>query len=483
MKRWLGIGLLSIFITFLRAQDDGQAQRDHIPDVNERVEVLNVEMIARVQKNGQLLGGLHKEDFILTENGRKMEINGFREVRRCINAPPANEEKAAAVQPLAGRLFALCFWVRGHEAECVAALDLFFRDIYRPGDNVLLAHTEDTFLILSPDEIAPVRARFEAGLREDIKRGNQARREIFDEVDRAIWEYENRPGREDPALARYRRDKALANCRRQFKVKFLESDPASLTRLADSLKPIRREKWVLVFLQEEVFPGGSSRWGGITAFTEKVRSSFIAADTTVNLIRLGFSALADYRFSRYYEQKTAYSSRDECFQLISRFTGGATINDVDLPRALKQAANKEDVSYVISFAPEDFQKKRNVHLTCRDKDAEVLASRRIYSKDPYEMTISDASITNSQLSFTLSGYARLFEGRRLQGRVLVRVTTDGAGSANAESSREFTPTDPVVKIPVSLSLPGDPPFKFTIRVLDRISGREAVKQITLRNQS
>jgi hypothetical protein len=470
MKNWMGIWLLSICSIFIWAQNDNQGQKNRNPDANEIVEVINVEMIARVQKNGQPFGGLQKSDFILKENGRPVEINGFREVHRRISRLPINEEKAtAAVQNLPERLFVLCFWLRGHESECLEALDHFFRDIFRPGDHVILVHDNDTLLINSPDEITPVRAQFEAALRKGIEQGNNARTRVYDQIDDAINEYKNRDEFEDPILCWWRLQKKFDAAWMQFRLKFLNFDPGSLIHLADSLKSIHLEKWVLVFLQEEVFPGGGKVGGDVTAFTDKMRSSFIAADVTFSLIRLGSS------------KQAVYSSRNECFQKISRFTGGAVITEKDLTRGLTQAADKEDICYIMSFVPEDSRKKREIRLTCRDKSLEVFASRHIYSQDPREMAISDVNLSDSKLIFSLSGYTRLLEAGRLQGRVLVLVTANGAGALKVESSREFTLTDPVIHIPVSLNLPRDQEYAFKIWVMDLVSGFKVVKKITLRN--
>jgi hypothetical protein len=83
-----------------------------------------------------------------------------------------------------------------------------------------------------------------------------------------------------------------------------------------------------------------------------VRSSFIAANATVSQIRLNANALEDQQstlYSHFYRQQVVYSNRDECFQRISRVTGGAMIADNNLVRALSQAADKEYICKVIKY--------------------------------------------------------------------------------------------------------------------------------------
>ncbi len=499
MKTGLVIWLLSVCSVFIWAQDAGQSKKDRNINVSEYVSVVNVEVIARVQRKGQPVGGLQKSDFVLAENGKKVEINGFREVRRRISQPPVSEEKATpAARSLPGRLFVLCFWLKDRQAEYKEALDHFFREVFRPGDHVILAHSKDTSLINSPEEIAPVRTKFEAELKQSIEQGNNTRAQLYDQIDDAISMYVNRSANMDEAAARNILQAQISGSWSEFHMKFLKLDPGSLTLLAESLKSIRLEKWLLIFLQDEVFPefdenGQIPAFSNkleemrkkarieVDAFNEKVRSAFIAADATVSLIRLGSGSLEDQGHSIYYRQQVVYSNRDECFQKISSVTGGAIIADNNLARALSQAADKEDICYVISFAPENTRKKRKIDLTCLDKSLKVVSSRHIDPQDPRDLKIANASVINSKLTFNLSGYARLLEAGHLQGRVLVRVAARGAGSLNVQSSREFTLTDPDVLIPVELRLPLGKKYAFSISVLDHISGLDVVKKITLRN--
>ena len=499
MKNGLGLWLLAVGSVFIWAQDADRVRRDRNIDVSEYVSVVNVEVIARVQRNGQPVGGLQKSDFVLAENGKKVEINGFRELRRRISQPAVNEEKAApAARSLPGRLFVFCFWLKDRQAEYKEALDHFFREIFRPGDHVILAHSKDTSLINSLEEIAPVRAKFEAELKQSIEQGNITRAQLYDQIDDAISSYVNRSANMDEEAARMMLQAQIKDSWSEFHMKFLKLDPGGMTLLAESLKSIRKEKWLLIFLQDEVFPEFDENGQipafrskleemkkkarvEVDAFNDKVRSAFIAADATVSLIRLGSGTLEEQGRSPYYLQKAVYSNRDECFRKISSVTGGAMIADNNLARALSRVADKEDICYVISFAPENSRKKRKIELTCLDKGLDVVSSRHIDPQDPRDLKIAHASVIDSKLTFNLSGYARLLEAGRLQGRVLVRVAASGAGSLNVQSSREFTLTDPSVLIPVELRLPRGKKFTFSIAVLDHISGLEVVKKITLRN--
>jgi hypothetical protein len=497
MTKQLGVWLLMLGNVFIWAQNDETGRKKPAPDLNDHVEVVNIEMLARVQKGGQPVSGLQKSDFILKENGRPVEINGFREEHHRINPPPATGEKATVAKTTpAGRLFVLWFSIWDRNAAYSEALDHFFAEIYRTDDHLILAHTKEVLPIDSPDQITAVRTRFETGLKKSIASDNQARELIYRQIDDAIYDYLHRIPGDGSALMRLQH--GIANSWKEFQARFLRDDPGSLVRLADSMKSINREKWVLLFLQEEVFPrfnedgeipAFSNRLeemrqnlgDHVSTFSEKIRSSFIAAGATVSLIRLNSRGLEDQGRSNYYRQQPAFSNRDECFRQISRVTGGTVISDNDMVRALDRAAEKEDVCYVISYVPADNSRKQKIQLTCRDTSLNVFAGRRPEIKNPYQLTITHARVTNSTLSFNLSGYTRLFEAGQLQGRLQVRVTANGNGVNNLENIREFTPTADEVEIPVVLRLPRGRRYSFRIRVVDQISGRELVKETTLRN--
>lgn len=492
----VGIGLFCCIL--MGADGDDQERTGKVPDAQEHVEVINVEMLARVQRNGHPVGGLRLEDFILTENGRQVRISGFREVRRRISVPPAPTKKTAVAAETPGRLFVLCFWLRDREAQYAEALDHFFRDVFRPGDQVLLVHGRDVLAIHSPGEVSPVRERFEAGLRAGIDRDNVTRAQLYAEIDLAISDYVNRTAQEDEAGARMKLQTRISESWKEFRARFLKADPGSLVRLADSLKPIRLEKWVLIFLQEELFPQfpedgaipafrnrldemSKSLLNETSAFNERLRSAFIAADATVSLIRLGSNALEEQGRSPHYRQQAVYSNRDECFRKISGVTGGVMVTDNKLARALDHAADQEDIHYVIYYAPEGGRRKRNVRLACRDVELTVVSTRHVDFTNQLELAISGVGISESTLTFTLSNFARLFDGERLRGRVRVHVTASGAGALRVEHSRELSPDEPSVQVPVALRLPRGRRYSFRIQVQDVISGRETVAQATLRN--
>ncbi len=510
--------LLFAFSSFASAQSAEAPDTRPTPDLNEHVEVVNVEVVARVKKDGRPVGGLTKEDFLLEVNGRRIAINGFREEHRRIGRTPHPD----GFPPLRDasketeRLFVLCFWLWDRNAAYSDALRHFFGEIYRPSDRVILAHTHGIETIDSPDQVAAKRTRFEETLEKSIDADNIARQQLYSQIDDGIKEYLGKPasaggrstkGDSDPSgsgqskanndIRRGPLQKLLSDTWKEFKARFLKGDARALTRLADQLKPVRGEKWVLVFLQEEQFPIFEEN-GRVPAafgnpleemrktmgdetseFDERVRSAFINAETTLNLIRLNCRNREEQGRSPYYRLKAIHSNREDAFRQISQVTGGSMIDDNNLVRALNRAAAREDIFYVMSFAPSDIRRKMEIHLACHDASMTVYAGRRNRYRDPNQLVVDELRMSRSTLTFRLRGYARLYENGRLQGRVQVHIQAGGAGLPTLESRREFRLPEPEADIPVTLHLPPGRSIRFVIRVLDQITGRELIKKRAL----
>jgi len=110
-----------VFISALLAFAAGQEQQ------KEYVQVVNVEMILRVLKDGVPVAGLKKSDFTLYEDGEPCDINGFFENHRRI--AHAGESKKQLQQP---RLYLLFFWVGNPAADdpdCGLLTSLEFQDV------------------------------------------------------------------------------------------------------------------------------------------------------------------------------------------------------------------------------------------------------------------------------------------------------------------------------------------------------------------
>lgn len=99
MKHGLGIWLLSVCSVLIWAQAADQGKKGRNTDVNEYVNVVNVEMIARVQRNGQPVGGLQKATSSWPRMARKSRSTGSA---KCAAASASRRRKRMKRLPLRG---------------------------------------------------------------------------------------------------------------------------------------------------------------------------------------------------------------------------------------------------------------------------------------------------------------------------------------------------------------------------------------------
>ena len=151
----------------------------------EYVQVLNIEMLVRVMKDGRPLAGLKKGDFTLLENGRKQEINGFLEMHRSIAPGEAAPTVESEKQKRPGRLFLLFFWINEPSIKVDEVLDYFFKSIYREGDRVILADQRSSVEINAAAEKEAKIEEFKTGVAA-LSRELRLDRERFKAADRLV---------------------------------------------------------------------------------------------------------------------------------------------------------------------------------------------------------------------------------------------------------------------------------------------------------
>jgi hypothetical protein len=368
--------------------------------IHEHVGIINVQVFVRVLQSGKPLAGLAKEEFSLFENDQKVEINGFREVRRRI---------ADGGSPR-GRLFLLFFWVNESGSAYKDVLDGFFRTVYRQGDQVVLASSENSFEISAAGNIVPVLEAFHREMRRAIAfRESDMRsrvRKMEAEIEAEIESGEAMLPRfmEAPLPNPRPQTRAAEEARRhrfdsswmEFQARYLLPSRKRLKAFARVLNPLDLEKWVLVFYQHETYPFRQP-FGEVDessdpfdemkkripenfVLADDVEPAFLAANATFHVLLLPSKAQNKF-YSRFFRLEEIHSDWEETFRRIGRATGGEVLEADSLMKSFHQALEKEDVSYELSFVPHEGARKRRilaVTLNRSDmKNVEVFFPRRI----------------------------------------------------------------------------------------------------------
>ena len=429
----------------------------------EEVTVTAVEVPVRVLEKGKAVRGLNKDDFEVYENGVKQEITHFEIISKKISPPEAAALPAQERQPKK-RLFLLIFNIFDYNEGVGEAIDLFFRDVYQPGDQVM-AITEDLVLSLEGGKkTEELILNLKQGLKKykAISTQNILRvfRELRHEADRLLSALRGSGMGDmstlDQAMIRFFENyqSAWDAYRRQY----LMPDVAFYQTLAGKVRTIGAEKWAICFQQRDLFPELKSasrleteirNWvdSQITpedqirarmvqarqqdlqrrlALSELVSSDlfrdiFLSADVTFHLVLLkSFRTLQDQDF----ELEEIGQDYEESFRKISRATGGYLALSNRPAEALQEAVGTEDYHYLLVYSPADIsaQQKREIEVRVKRSGAEVNFLKNYVAAGPPPITIANFKSGAKTISFSLLHYQMGKSEGGIRGLADVKIT-------------------------------------------------------------
>lgn len=484
----------------------------------EYVRVLNIEMLVRVMKDGRPVAGLKKGDFTLLENGRKQEINGFLEVHRRITPPAAEEKLKADKKEHPGRLFLLFFWIHEPSIRVDEVLDYFFTSIYREGDRVILADQRRSIEFSAETEKATKIEEFKTGL-SALSRDLRSLRERFKlDIDSYLQEYvtalyakkkPNSPLPEDPIsaqnlVARY------AQLLKEYRLQNQTPNIDRLEALGRSLEAVDADKWALVFFQHDILPLFDTEKLKLENFhlllgayineieklnrdllspaevfrlADSLRTRFIQANTQFHLLLLDSrqSPTAVDSTSRFgvVNPFLLTSNWEETFRQMARATGGEIMDGNRMKEALAEVADREDVYYVLTYAPsEGKSRERRVDINVDRDGVKVIHGRRVEMENVPEIKLVAIEPLPGKVRLALENFYMIGQGEQRSG--LVRVSLS---AAREDEKPRILAQDMEINTTGSVELPVKdlPPgrYRLAARVVDCLTGREARGESTL----
>ncbi len=431
-------------------------------DTQEEVTVTAVEVPVRVLAKGEAVRGLGKDDFEVYENGVKQEITHFEIISKRISPQEAAAAPAQERQPRK-RLFLLIFNIFDYNDGVGEAIDLFFRDVLQPGDQVT-AITEDMVLSLGQERKTDLLIlNLKQGLKKhkaiSVQNTQRAFRELRYEGDRLLNALRGTQADEfslDQAMIRFfdNYQTVWDAYRRQY----LMPDVAFYQALTRKIRTIEAEKWAICFQQRDLFPELKSasrleteirNWvdSQITpedqirarmvqarhqdlqrrlALSDLVspdlfRDIFLSADVTFHLVLLkSFRTLQDQDF----ELEEVGQDYEESFRKISRATGGYLAFSNRPAEALQEAVQTEDYHYLLVFSPAEnsAQRKREIEVRVKRSGAEVSYLKNYVAPGPPAMTIANVKSGAKVLSFSLLHYLMGKSEGKTKGLAEVKIT-------------------------------------------------------------
>jgi hypothetical protein len=466
----------------------------------EYVQVVNVEMILRVLKDGSPVGGLKKNDFALYEDGEKCEINGFFEVHRRI--APAVQSPQQAQQP---RLYLLFFWVGNPAADVEGVLNKFFSTIYRDGDRVILSTPLKIFELQAPHEKASITAAFLEQWRQEAKTGSSKRFQFHKDLNRLFEDF-LRYKKFNDFIMQY--NWAV----KEYQQREFSTDMTAFEAMADSLIPIKNDKFALVFFQHDTLPlfdvstvsdecvlNGinektvsaledeigkieiqTKTFFNLRIFSEKLRSLLIQANTQFHLL-----FLSPDRSDRHADVSSKHqltknediiSNWDQVIREISKNTGGLMLDGDRMIEGLEHVSAFEDIYYHITYVPwGQGAKKRKIDIRVDQPGMTVLFGRTLEMKELPLVKITEISADSQLIRLGIVNFYPVSKEGVPTGAVNIYVT--GRQTEN-EPSRlllsQASETAGTIELPFAFPQLGF--WDLEVRVVDQITGQQDVKK-------
>ena len=297
------------------------------------VTVLNIEIPVRVFKGGQFVDSLALQDFQVFDNGVPQTVEAVYLVKK---ADIQREEGAKGGRPQTIRQFVLFFEMTEYVPELETALNLFFANVFLPGDNLIVVTPARSYNIregalarLPRDKI---KEQLLGHLRADILIGNAEYHSVIRDLRDILagdLPIEEKLDYFSVALNN------LENLRRV--------DEKSLVAFADFLKGLTGQKYIYLFYQKERIPEYDWKqlmtmiqYNGDPATTLKLMENFQMA---VRNVTFNVEAI-----------KKAYSDSSVAVHFLFVTKTPAVRNDVEYfvagnadPSALKLVEHSEDI--------------------------------------------------------------------------------------------------------------------------------------------
>ena len=374
-------------------------------DIREDMVVINVEIPVRVMFKGKPVDNLKKSDFKLFENGKKLPINGFNIVRKKISSQSIelDSERKQFYEP---RLFVLAFSVTNFNDFYEKGVRYFFESVLRKEDKLLVFVNNTTLTFNDLKEKDKTLSSIIDALYEEGRRARVNMRAVMmtveggitvllsqlaDEEGRSVGRIGNSQAQRDVLTFFVRYQNAWENYKRSF----LQLNIYTLYNFAAFLKRISLEKWVISFYQYEKFPILNENSQNF----DKIRKN-MALDSQ-NILRLVKQEFNANRFFPYEEVSKIYYNLGATFNLvviptriesdineivpgdistsaevtlreIAKRTGGSVSFTTDLSKSLEKIIEKKDISYILTYVPEDSSRRGKLKIKLSDSKYKLL---------------------------------------------------------------------------------------------------------------
>ena len=517
--RCLGPRFVSLVLGIIFSATVGTGSLSAQQKPQEEVTVTAVEVPVRVLLKGQAVRGLTKDDFEVYENGVKQTITHVEIVSQRISAP-------AGLAPVAGRpvetpkpkkrVFLILLSVFDYTENVGKAIDYLYRDIFRPGDRVLVV-SETQVLNADPGKTIEEAA---IDLKESLKqfraistaRTLKVFRDLRYEADQLIRALEETsiPSIDiEQAVLRYVNNYRMAW--KNYCLQYLKPDLGFYENLVGRIRTMEGEKWAICLQQREMFPQ-TKNWSRLdrdlrvwlaqqidpqllvrartiqialdelnreynvtgTVPTEPLRDVFLRAGIPFHLILMKSMRVAE---DEDLELKEVGQDYEDALKQISRATGGYLAFNNQPLEALKEAEQVEDYHYVLVYAGRNLgsQAKREINVKVLKENVEVISLKTYVPPGPPPLAITDFRAGSGTVSFAIGRYRMTGGSDGRQGQAEVRITIyDASSKVVFDEGKVLDLIKKETKISLNFSRLGRGEFFIIIRAIDKLTNQSDI---------
>jgi hypothetical protein len=503
------------------------AQQDK-EDVRESVKVVNIEVPVRVYHNGKPVENLTKADFQLYENRKRQDITGFILKRKKINVGEvsltAKQEKSWK-----SRYFVLVFRITHYNDYIKKGLDHVFDNILKESDQLLVFVNDRTVAFENLKDKASAKSKLDQFLREGSLKVRHRMLNYLKKIETTLDKHKfemSLSGNTGPStnihlLINDYLDKFL-NIWKEYKQRYLFQDVNTYYNFSRYLKNISKEKWVINFYQFELFPdimlnsrsmrqirNYIGQWQAKTNYAEVVNFARIVS-RQLNQIQTEMNVGKDFPAAEVakifhnvdatfhtifmrttistmmedVEYKQISTELENSLREITKRTGGELVLSNKLDVALDSICEKEDVYYILTYAPANPDKVGKIKIKTANKKhnliyspdlrsgylAGYIADKEIKTKP---LKINEFKFKNGKLSLAVSDF---YWDKEKKGSLSIRIRIkDAQGNMVFDQKKNISPINNEIKINLDFSNMSKGKYDFVVDVEDQYTKKVATE--------
>ncbi len=466
----LTLGLIIFMSAGIQAQEK---------KIKEEVSVLNIEVPVRVFFKDKIVDNLKKNDFSLIVNGKEREIIHFDTVRKQIETQEMALEKEKEFPP---RYFVLAVNITSFDSNVKEGIINVVDRMLRKNDSMLIFINDKSLTIKNfQDKKAAKEKIFDLITEESIKARTRMQlyfKQVEGEVDLARFAITLRQTSMGRNPIQMNRDihgvneflKKYLILWKDYKRRYLIPDVKSYLLFSRHLQKIPVEKWVISFYQQEMFPkivmtGDMMRkiqtliikWQQSTNAqvltlsrtisrllneirrelsvsngfpTEEITKIFTKVGATFHSVFIN-TLIAS--FSNEIEYQKISTDLENNLRSLTAKTGGELITSKDLKTAMDRIVKKQDIFYILTYAPKDGEKIENLKIKVHKKKHKPVyddnlrteftskPARAILINTDKEIKLEAIEFKDKKLSFKVTEFSQQKTTQGITGSVNIRI--------------------------------------------------------------